>query len=97
MDNLPNFRFEGTTEFDMDEHHHETEPTDLVRYHTPDVIRSFIVYFQKNVRDRNVYEVHSIYENSFNKLTDRFYKNSPWPPVDVISPLVDNDQQAPPH
>ncbi|KAL1529970.1 hypothetical protein AB1Y20_000897 [Prymnesium parvum] len=93
VDNLPNFRFEGTTEFDMDEHHHETEPTDLVRYHTPDVIRSFIVYFQKNVRDRNVYEVHSIYENSFNKLTDRFYKNSPWPPVDVISPLVDNDQQ----
>jgi len=45
------------------------------------------------VRDRNVYEVHSIYENSFNKLTDRYYKSSPWPPADAIAPLVDSDQQ----
>jgi len=37
--------------------------------------------------------VHSIYENSFNKLTDRYYKNSSWPPAEVISPLVDGDQQ----
>jgi translation initiation factor 3 subunit L len=45
------------------------------------------------MRDCNVQEVHSIYENSFNKLTDRYYKLSPWPPAEAISPLVDNDQQ----
>ena len=59
------------------------------------MIRSFIVYFQKNVRYCNVYEVHSIYENSFNKLTDRYYKTSPWPPAEAIAPLVDDDKQVP--
>jgi len=92
VDDLPNFRFEGATEFDVDQQP-EPDTADLSRYDLPDVIRSFIVYFQKNVRDRNVYEVHSIYENSFNKLTDRYYKNSPWPPADAIAPLVDSDQQ----
>ena len=35
----------------------------------------------QETRVGNVYEVHSIYENSFNKLTDRYYKSSPWPPA----------------
>jgi translation initiation factor 3 subunit L len=96
VDDLPNFRFEGATEFDVDQQADASaDTTDLSRYDLPDVIRSFVVYFQKNVRDRNVYEVHSIYENSFNKLTDRYYKTSPWPPADAIAPLVDSDQQAP--
>jgi len=29
-------------------------------------------------------QVHSIYENSFNKLTDRYYKNTPWPPAEAL-------------
>ena len=102
---LPNFRFEGATQFDVNQESTtlqdaggnslaaQDEEADFSAYEMPDVIRSFIVYFQKNLRDRNVYEVHSIYENSFNKLTDRYYKNSPWPPAEVISPLVDGDQQ----
>lgn len=89
---LPNFRMGGTTtDFEADGAAlgvaAETSPD------VPDVIRSFIVYFQKNMREGNVHEVHSIYETSFNKLTDRFYKSSPWPPAEAIAPLVDNDQQ----
>jgi len=102
---LPNFRFEGATQFDVNQSDSTTlqdasgslaaqdAEADFSQYEMPDVIRSFVVYFQKNLRDRNVYEVHSIYENSFNKLTDRYYKNSSWPPAEVISPLVDGDQQ----
>jgi len=102
---LPNFRFEGATQFDVNQESTtlqdaggnslaaQDKEADFSAYEMPDVIRSFIVYFQKNLRDRNVYEVHSIYENSFNKLTDRYYKSSPWPPAEVISPLVDGDQQ----
>ena len=91
VDDLPNFRFESATQFDVD----AQGPADQEEYkfEIPDVIRLFVVYFQKNLRDRNVYEVHSIYENSFNKLTDRYYKSSPWPPAEAIAPLVDNDQQ----
>ena len=99
VDDLPNFRFEGATQFDVTGESTAltdsapADAADFSQYEMPDVIRSFVVYFQKNLRDRNVYEVHSIYENSFNKLTDRYYKNSPWPPAEVISPLVDSDQQ----
>merc|ERR1712196_341590 len=67
--------------------------SDVSRNDLPGVIRSFVVYFQKNLRDRNLYEIHSIYENSFNKLTERCYKTSPWPSAEVIAPLVDGDQQ----
>merc|ERR1719291_338212 len=97
VDNLPNFQFENATQFDVDAPSTAVPPVadseDLACYDLPDMIRSFVVYFQKNLRDRNVYEVHSIYEKSFNKLTDRYYKSSPWPPAEAIAPLVNNDQQ----
>jgi len=96
VDDLPNFRFEATPAFDVESaappSAHDPD-SELARYDLPDVIRSFVVYFQTNLRDRNVYEVHSIYENSFNKLTERYYKSSPWPPAEAIAPLVNNDQQ----
>jgi translation initiation factor 3 subunit L len=33
-------------------------------------------------------EIHSIYENSFNKLTERFYKNSSWPRIEQVAELL---------
>ena len=98
VDDLPNFRFERGPQFDVDATGAGAAASpgpesDLVQYEVPDVIQSFVVYFQKNLRERNVYEVHSIYESSFNQLTDRYYKTSPWPPAEAIAPLVDNDTQ----
>ncbi|CAG8451033.1 5274_t:CDS:10 [Paraglomus occultum] len=58
----------------------------------PDVVRNFIVYFHRNILENNVYELHGIYENSFNRLTEHYYPKSPWPEADYIVPLVDNDQ-----
>ncbi|TPX30120.1 hypothetical protein SmJEL517_g06244 [Synchytrium microbalum] len=58
----------------------------------PDVIRNFLVYFQNKVAERNVYELHSIYENSFNKLTEMFYSNkSRWPDPQVVAEFVKDD------
>jgi len=100
VDDLPNFRFESAKTFDVEQaaaaapDSSATSWDDTVKhYEMPDVIRSFIVFFHKQVTDRNVYEVHSIYETSFNKLSDRYYKNSVWPPAEAISPLVDSDPQ----
>uniref|UniRef100_A0A7R9TYX1 Eukaryotic translation initiation factor 3 subunit L n=1 Tax=Prasinoderma coloniale TaxID=156133 RepID=A0A7R9TYX1_9VIRI len=56
-----------------------------------DIVKQFVVYFYRHIRERNVYEIHSMYESSFAKLTDRFFKDKPWPPVEVIAPLVDDD------
>jgi hypothetical protein len=42
-------------------------------------------------RERNIPEIESMYEVSFPKLSDRYFKQGPWPPVDAISDLVDQD------
>jgi len=57
----------------------------------PDILKHFIQYFRARVNEKNVYDIHTIYETSFNKLTDRFFKSAPWPSAEVIAPLVEND------
>ncbi|KAG9304643.1 hypothetical protein G9A89_020207 [Geosiphon pyriformis] len=58
----------------------------------PDVVKNFIVYFHRNILENNVYELHGIYENSFNRLTEKYYEKQPWPKADFIAPLVNDDQ-----
>ena len=36
-------------------------------------------------------EIQSMYDVSFVKLSERFFKSQPWPPVQAISELVDHD------
>lgn len=50
------------------------------------------MYFHRHIKDANVHEIHSIYENSWNKLTDVYYKNSSWPPAEAIAGFVNNDE-----
>src|SRR5947207_9896759 len=56
----------------------------------PEVVKNFIIYFHRNILENNVYELHGIYENSFNRLTEKFYAKSPWPEADYIAPLVND-------
>jgi hypothetical protein len=32
-----------------------------------------------------------MYDKTFVTLTERFYKGVPWPPVELLAPLVDHD------
>ena len=57
----------------------------------PDVVKTFVAYLYRHVRERNVLEIHQMYETSFNKLSARFFAESPWPSVDAIAPVVDGD------
>uniref|UniRef100_A0A8D1FW24 Eukaryotic translation initiation factor 3 subunit L n=1 Tax=Sus scrofa TaxID=9823 RepID=A0A8D1FW24_PIG len=43
-----------------------------------------------DVIDQKVYEIQDIYENSWTKLTERFFKNTPWPEAETIAPQVGN-------
>ena len=36
-------------------------------------------------------EIYSMYEVSFAKLSERFFKGTTWPPVEYIASLVDHD------
>lgn len=59
----------------------------------PEPVAQFIQTFYKAYLENNVYELHGCYENSFNKLTETYFKNSAWPdPVNEVAPLVNNDQ-----
>uniref|UniRef100_A0A4W5Q0T6 Eukaryotic translation initiation factor 3 subunit L n=1 Tax=Hucho hucho TaxID=62062 RepID=A0A4W5Q0T6_9TELE len=42
--------------------------------------------------EQKIYEIQDVYENSWNKLTDRFFKTSPWPEAEAIASLVGNGE-----
>ncbi|KAK9463038.1 RNA polymerase I-associated factor PAF67-domain-containing protein [Lipomyces oligophaga] len=59
----------------------------------PEVIRNYILYFHHCLKENNVYDLQGCYDNTFNKLTEKFFKTSPWPdPIEIVSPLVEGDQ-----
>ncbi|GER32153.1 eukaryotic translation initiation factor 3subunit L [Striga asiatica] len=59
--------------------------------YVPDSVKSFVVHMYRHIREKNVYEIHQMYESSFQSISDRFFKDSPWPSVDSVAPYVDND------
>lgn len=42
-------------------------------------------------RERNIPEIEIMYEQSFPRLSDRYFKQGPWPVVEAVSDLVDQD------
>lgn len=54
------------------------------------MVKKFILLFHRSVLENNVYELQSIYEHSFNKLTEKFYANESWPEPEGISSLVND-------
>ncbi|KAL6536260.1 hypothetical protein OROGR_012832 [Orobanche gracilis] len=59
--------------------------------YVPDSVKSFVVHMYRYIREKNVYEIHQMYETSFQSISDRFFKESPWPSVDSVASYVDND------
>ncbi|KAK4730337.1 hypothetical protein R3W88_023325 [Solanum pinnatisectum] len=70
------------------------QQTDAVGYDpnfVPDSVKSFVVHLYRHIREKNVYEIHQMYETSFQTLSERMFKETPWPSVDAVAPYVDND------
>uniref|UniRef100_UPI00358F99DF eukaryotic translation initiation factor 3 subunit L n=1 Tax=Myxine glutinosa TaxID=7769 RepID=UPI00358F99DF len=44
-----------------------------------------------DVIEQKRYDIQNLYENNWNKLTERFFRNSSWPDAEVIAQLVQND------
>eukprot|EP00878_Enallax_costatus_P018641 GHUV01019632.1.p1 GENE.GHUV01019632.1~~GHUV01019632.1.p1 ORF type:complete len:140 (+),score=23.29 GHUV01019632.1:251-670(+) len=57
----------------------------------PDIVKQFVVYLYRHIRERNIPEIESMYDVSFPKLSERYFKQASWPSVDAISDLVDQD------
>ena len=53
---------------------HTGDPVqDRLDYAVPDQVKKFLQYFQDMIKEGNVYEVNSLYENSFPKLTEQYF------------------------
>ncbi|KAL1212675.1 hypothetical protein V5N11_021234 [Cardamine amara subsp. amara] len=59
--------------------------------YVPDSVKSFVVHMYRHIREKNVYEIHQMCETSFQSLSERLFKETPWPSVEAIAPYVDND------
>jgi translation initiation factor 3 subunit L len=54
----------------------------------PDAVQSFLISLHRAVRGRLVSEIYHLYESTFNRLTDRFFKSSPWPRPDIVQSIT---------
>lgn len=61
-------------------------------YKIPEPVCKFLVHLRKAISEGNAYETQNLYENSFVTLTERHFKNTPWPEAVNIAPLVQNDE-----
>ncbi|CAG9087633.1 hypothetical protein JYU34_021339 [Plutella xylostella] len=60
-------------------------------YKMPDMVKKFLVYFRNMINEGVTYEIQNLYENTFPKLTEQYFENTPWPEESEVGPLVDND------
>ena len=57
----------------------------------PDLVKTFVAYMYRHVREQNVYEIHQMYTDRFNAISDRMYNQTAWPSAESISQYVDDD------
>ncbi|BAD82420.1 putative eukaryotic translation initiation factor 3 subunit 6 interacting protein [Oryza sativa Japonica Group] len=59
--------------------------------YVPDSVKTFVAHMYRHVRDKNVYEIHQMYEGGFQRLSDRLFRDAPWPAAEAVSPYCDGD------
>ncbi|KAI9007769.1 RNA polymerase I-associated factor PAF67-domain-containing protein [Hyaloraphidium curvatum] len=85
---IPAFRDDGD-EDDLGDYVPGNEP--VLEVSIPDPVRNFLLQFARHIAERNVYDLHYFYANSFNKLTEKFYPKSPWPEPEAVAAVVGDD------
>jgi translation initiation factor 3 subunit L len=60
----------------------------------PEAVKQYLNYFQKCFEERNVSELHLLYEQAFQNLSERYYKASPWPNVEQVSGVLQKHDQT---
>lgn len=59
--------------------------------YVPDSVKTFVSHLYRHIRDRNVYETHQMYEGGFTRLSDRHFRDTPWPPAESVAAHCDGD------
>ncbi|KAG8067539.1 hypothetical protein GUJ93_ZPchr0005g14842 [Zizania palustris] len=59
--------------------------------YVPDSVKTFVSHLYRHIRERNVYETHQMYEGGFHRLSDRHFRDIPWPSAEAVAPHCDGD------
>jgi len=54
----------------------------------PDAVDHFLGMLLDGLQTRNISQIHTLYEDTFNKLTDKYYKQTRWPHVDSVKDQI---------
>ncbi|XP_054161721.1 eukaryotic translation initiation factor 3 subunit L-like [Oppia nitens] len=57
----------------------------------PDLVQDFLLLLKKAIIERNVYDIQNLYENTFIKLSESYYSDSPWPEKEEVEHLMPED------
>ncbi|XP_015521936.1 eukaryotic translation initiation factor 3 subunit L [Neodiprion pinetum] len=57
----------------------------------PELVRKFLIYFRNCINEGVIFEVQTLYENSFPKLSEQFFDKQSWPDETDVAHIVDND------
>jgi translation initiation factor 3 subunit L len=57
----------------------------------PDAVRTFVNSLYRAITEANLVAIADLYAIHYFKVTERFFKASPWPNADLIGDLVDHD------
>lgn len=57
-------------------------------------VKQFITHLYRNIVDHKVHELHGLYENTFNKLTERWYTQTTWPAPESVASLLNNGTKS---
>jgi len=57
----------------------------------PSQVQEFISYLYRKYTEKSVYDMFLLYENSFYKLSDKYYQKETWPSVNIVSGIFHKD------
>jgi len=64
---------------------------DYTRSDVPDAVRTYIRDFQNAIESQNISAILQYYETDWNKMTERYFKSTPWPHWRTVENLVGQD------
>jgi translation initiation factor 3 subunit L len=57
----------------------------------PETVKNFLVYFRYNINECFVFELQTLYEHTWPKLTEDYFEKRPWPEESEVTAIIDSD------
>ncbi|GAB6032665.1 Eukaryotic translation initiation factor 3 subunit L [Chamberlinius hualienensis] len=76
---------------DRQENYGDTEFDRAYTYDVPESVKEFLANLKKAILEKKVYDIQNLYENSFVRLSEQYYKSTSWPESEEVEVYVQHD------